>query len=199
MKWFLLILVSIMSSYSDTLFATSSAVLGDNDTRATVKQICYEEAKRLLVEKVGSFISSKTTIDNYKLTADRIQSFSAGSIKIVDQDFVFSFVSGTLQVTVYLKGYVNPFSVERELRKEMERDSINNAPIKEPSPTVVNNYYTVYQPQNYQSTISNDYTEDKSRDLRIIEWEKDFYEQKIRSDGRPAQDNGFELRNGKMQ
>ena len=146
MKWILFMIVPFMFSYADTLSATYSAVLGNNDTRASVRQTCYDEATRLLVEKVGSFISSRTTIENCKMTVDKIQAFSAGLIKVVDRKDDVSFVNGTLSFTVYLRAYVDPRSVERELKKEMERDSIINAPVKEHTSTVVNNYYTVVRP-----------------------------------------------------
>jgi hypothetical protein len=79
----LLLFVSIVYAETETFRATYKYVIGDNDTKNDAKTLCFMGAKRRLLEQVGTFITSKTQVSDFKLTKDEITSYSAAFLKIV--------------------------------------------------------------------------------------------------------------------
>jgi hypothetical protein len=85
-----------------TVTATHTYVMGDNDSRNDARQLCFLEAKRKVLEKAGSFIQTSTEVKNFQLTKDQISSYSAAvlSVEIIKEDFGFSNGHNTLSLTV---------------------------------------------------------------------------------------------------
>lgn len=85
-----------------TITATHTYVMGDNDSRNDARQLCFLEAKRKVLEKAGSYIQSQTEATNFQLTKDQISSYSAAvlSVEIVKEDFAFSNGHNNLTLTV---------------------------------------------------------------------------------------------------
>ena len=71
-----------------TITASHTYVMGDNDSRNDARQLCFLEAKRKVLEKAGSFIQSHSVVDNFNLTKDQITSYSAAvlSVETVKED-----------------------------------------------------------------------------------------------------------------
>lgn len=53
-----------------TIYEESEYVMGDNDTKNDVRRLCLIEAKRKVLERVGTFVESNTNVLNYNLTKD---------------------------------------------------------------------------------------------------------------------------------
>jgi tetratricopeptide (TPR) repeat protein len=51
------------------------------DSKLTCRTISLLQVKRLLLEKLGTYIETKTEVANYQITKDEIAAFSAGIIK----------------------------------------------------------------------------------------------------------------------
>lgn len=62
---------------------TGKAVLGNGITLEQAEQIALIMAKRNALEKLGSFIISKTDVKNYQLAKDEVTAISAGIVKLV--------------------------------------------------------------------------------------------------------------------
>lgn len=53
----------------------------DADSKLTCRTISLLQAKRLLIEKLGTYLQTNTEVMNYQLTKDEITSFSGGIVK----------------------------------------------------------------------------------------------------------------------
>lgn len=69
-------------AYAAIMYSECEYVMGDNDTKADAKQLCLLEAKRKLLDEVGTHVESKTEVLNYNLTKDEIRAYTAGIIRI---------------------------------------------------------------------------------------------------------------------
>lgn len=56
---------------------------GTNLTLEQIKQIALADAKRMALEQAGTFIRSKTEVNNFELTKDQIQAFAQGLVKVL--------------------------------------------------------------------------------------------------------------------
>lgn len=121
-------------SYSkkDVVCASYKYIMGDNDTKNDAKWLCFMGAKRRLLEKIGTFIISKSVIENFKLTKDEIISYSAAFINVEVKDEKIAVVGETSEITITLKANVDIDEVRRNidavvndksLQKEVEQQN----------------------------------------------------------------------------
>ena len=85
-----------------TITATRTYILGDNDSRNDARQLCFIQAKQEVLEKAESFIQSQSVVNNFALTKDQMTSYSAAvlSVEIVKEDLGLSNGQHTLTLTV---------------------------------------------------------------------------------------------------
>ena len=85
-----------------TITATHTYILGDNDSRNDARQLCFLQAKREVLEQAESVIQSHSVINNFELTKDQMTSYSAAvlSVEIVKEDLGLSNGQNTLTLTV---------------------------------------------------------------------------------------------------
>jgi len=111
-------LQSLSPAYAgvQTITATHTYVMGDNDSRNDARQLCFLEAKRKVLEKAGSFIQASTEVKNFQLTKDQISSYSAAvlSVEITKEDFGFS--DGHNVLTLMVKADVDVASARTTFR-----------------------------------------------------------------------------------
>jgi len=111
------LLQSLSPAYAgvQTITATHTYVMGDNDSRNDARQLCFLEAKRKVLEKAGSFIQASTEVKNFQLTKDQISSYSAAvlSVEITKEDFGFS--DGHNVLTLMVKADVDVADVQKRL------------------------------------------------------------------------------------
>jgi len=103
----ILLLIAITTLFAETIYETHTYTMGDNDSRSEARQICFLEAKRKLIEKIGVYIESNTTVKNYQLEEDEIKSFSAALMKVETVNENWSQVAGTFQVELKIKAEVD--------------------------------------------------------------------------------------------
>jgi hypothetical protein len=51
---------------TEVVYASYKYVMGDNDTKNDAKRLCFLEAKRRCLEKVGSYVESLSEVQDYK-------------------------------------------------------------------------------------------------------------------------------------
>ena len=75
-----------------TVTATHTYILGDNDSRNDARQLCFLQAKREVLEQAERFIQSQSVVTNFELTKDQIAPYSTAvlSVEIVKEDIGFS-------------------------------------------------------------------------------------------------------------
>jgi hypothetical protein len=110
-----LILPVVAVAEVQTLTATHTYVMGDNDSRNDARQLCFLIAKRKVLEMAGSFIQSSTEVKNFDLTRDQITSYSAAvlSVEIVKEDY--GFANGHNSLTLTVKADVDVADVQKRL------------------------------------------------------------------------------------
>jgi len=98
-----------------TITATHTYVMGDNDSRNDARQLCFLVAKRKVLEQAGSFIQSLSVVENMNLTKDQISSYSAAilGVEIVKEQYGVSNGQTTLSLTV--KADVDLADVQKRL------------------------------------------------------------------------------------
>lgn len=115
----LLIFVSSVESAEKTkITGEYSYTYGDNESIMEAKNICYSMAVRNAIESYKTFVVATSTVQDYKLIKDLIQTISSGYVE--DLKTVEQTVNGW---TVYTKveGYIVPAVIDNVLKREVER------------------------------------------------------------------------------
>lgn len=98
-RYLVFVIIITIVCYAGNLFAAIKTieesceyVMGDNDTKLDAKRLCLIEGKRKILEKVGTYIESDTTVRNFSLTQDEIKTYATGLIKtvIVSEQMTFN-------------------------------------------------------------------------------------------------------------
>lgn len=132
-KWIMLISLmalflfpTISTAQTINVTATGEYIMGDNDTFTEGKKLALQDAKRLALEKVGTYIESATEVKNGAVSSDEVKQYTAGIIKIevVDEKRAILDSKATV-VKVTVSAVVNPDDVVRQVmslqkRKEVE-------------------------------------------------------------------------------
>lgn len=98
-----------------TITATHTYIVGDNDSRNDARQICFLEAKRKVLEKAGGFIQSSSEMQNFQLSKDQISSYSAAVLSVEITKEEFGFYNGHNALTLTVKADVDVADVHRRL------------------------------------------------------------------------------------
>ena len=86
-----------------TITATRTYMMGDNDSRNDARQLCFLQAKHKVLEQADSFIQSHSSVVNtFELTKDQMTSYLAAvlSVEILKEDVGVSNSQHTLTLTV---------------------------------------------------------------------------------------------------
>ena len=121
---FIIIFLSFYSSASpasESVFASYKYTIGDNDTKNDAKRICFLEAKRLAIEKAGTYIESATEIKNFSLTRDEIKTFAGAIVKVEIASEEIKFVGENQIIFMTVKADVDIGSF-RERVKQIKSD-----------------------------------------------------------------------------
>jgi hypothetical protein len=128
---FLVLFPAFADAKTDTLYASITYTLGDNDSRNDAKRMAFMEAKRKLIEKAGVYIESETTLTNLQLDKDQIRSFSAAVLKIEVEQEEFQVTHGSQILYMTVKALVDTDDVERALGKIKEDKSLQKRIVKQ--------------------------------------------------------------------
>jgi tetratricopeptide (TPR) repeat protein len=84
---FLFISSSISLAATKTFVKDYAYQAGEADSKLSCRSISLEQVKRLLLEELGVFLMSETTVQNFQMTKDQIITLSAGivSTEIIDE------------------------------------------------------------------------------------------------------------------
>ena len=72
--------------------AEGKYVMGDLDSKKDARMLALMEAKRIALEKAGTYVESSTEVKNFSLTRDQINTLAAGvmSVDILKEDWTMS-------------------------------------------------------------------------------------------------------------
>lgn len=128
---FIVIILCVSSTAypaSESVFASYKYTMGDNDTKNDAKRICFLEAKRLAIEKAGTYIESSTEVKNFQLTRDEIKTFAGAIVKVDiaseeikfvgENQVIFMTVKADVDITSF-RERVKQIKSDRELEKKV--------------------------------------------------------------------------------
>ncbi len=111
---------------TDTIFATYTYMMGDNDTKSDARQLCFLYAKRQCLEKAGTFVQSELKVRKTEgigsagasyseLTQQDISTFTGAFVKvdIVSEQFAYS--GESMALTIKVKAIVNVDSIQDQI------------------------------------------------------------------------------------
>lgn len=95
------------------------------DSKLTCRAISLLQAKRLLLEKIGTYLESHSVVKNFELTKDEIISLSAGIVKteIIDEKWDGKTYSLTAKIEADPDGVVKAID---EFRNSQKKEGKNN-------------------------------------------------------------------------
>src|SRR3989304_218358 len=90
----LTVLFGIVSPAAEPTVVTAEGkyVMGDLDSKKDARMLALMEAKRIALEKAGTYVESSTEVKNFSLTKDQINALAAGimSVDILKEDWKMS-------------------------------------------------------------------------------------------------------------
>jgi hypothetical protein len=111
---------SLFAESKETIYASYKYTLGDSDTKSDAKKIAFIEAKRLCIEKAGSYIESNTEVLNFRLSKDEIRTYTGGILKVEIISENFKAVGETLTLFIEVKAEVDLKEVKESLKRVKE-------------------------------------------------------------------------------
>ncbi len=82
---FFVVTASVAIAEIRTITATGEYRMGDNDTRTLAKQQALQDAKRLALERAGTYLESVTEVKQFQLSRDEVRLFTAGIVEVTEQ------------------------------------------------------------------------------------------------------------------
>ncbi|MBU1002102.1 MAG: hypothetical protein KKE73_06230 [Proteobacteria bacterium] len=100
---------------SKTIESEYTYVLGESDTRAQARRVCFLEAKRQAVEQAGTFVESVTEVADLMLSRDEIRTFASALVEaeLISEEFFVS--GGTFGVKCRVRVTVDTQTLGRRL------------------------------------------------------------------------------------
>jgi hypothetical protein len=120
----LFIIPCISHAETKTIFADHKFVMGDNDSRNDARRMCFIEAKRKVLEKAGTYIESHTQVENYKLTKDEINSYSAALLEVETVKEEWKLVGENMAVFMTVKAEVDNSYIEKKISEIGKDESL---------------------------------------------------------------------------
>lgn len=111
---------SLFAQPKQTISASYKYTLGDSDTKSDAKKIAFIEAKRLCLEKAGSYIESNTEVLNFRLSKDEIRTYTGGILKVEIISEEFRAVGENLTLFIDVKAEVDLKEVQENLKRFKE-------------------------------------------------------------------------------
>lgn len=111
------LVVDLKNSFAEikTIEESCEYVMGDNDAKIDAKRLCLFEAKRKVLERVGTYVESSTNVLNFNLTKDEIKAYTAGLIKTEIVSDQISFNGQNTVIRMKIKADVDTSALESKM------------------------------------------------------------------------------------
>lgn len=121
-----ILMPSLLAAETVTVAATGEYIMGDNDTFTEGKRLALQDAKRLVLEKTGTYIEGVTEVKNGAISSDVIKQYTAGIVKIEVLDEQRQLLaSKATAIKVNVRATIDPQAIVKQVmalqnRKELE-------------------------------------------------------------------------------
>lgn len=127
--FFLIIIAFLMpcfvSAETTTITATGEYIMGDNDTFIEAKKLALQDAKRIALEKIGTYIESTTIVKDKSVSSDEIKQYTAGIVKIDEISEERKLINNvTSVIRVNVRASVDPETLLSQVRQLQKRGDI---------------------------------------------------------------------------
>jgi len=124
----IILLPNNLFAASNTVTAVGEYVMGDNDTYSEAKKLALQDAKRILLEKVGTYIESKTETKDGIVKIDEIKQYTAGIVKIEEVGDEKSILANKATIVkVNVKAIVDSDAIIKQVISFRNRDDIEKS------------------------------------------------------------------------
>ena len=147
------ILPTPSGAQTDVVYASYKYVMGDNDTKNDAKHLCFLEAKRRCLEKVGTYVESLTEVKNYNLTKDEIRSYTSAIVQVEVVSEEIAFEGESIVIYTRVKAEIEADHTRKELQR-ISQDKALQARIKEQQNQIETLEQKITRLQNELSTAS---------------------------------------------
>ena len=108
---------------TSTIVSDGKYVMGDLDTKKDAKIQALIEAKRMAMEKAGTYLQSITEVKNLQLSKDQIQAVAAGimSVEVLNEDWKMS--GENMVLTIRIRAIVDTSNLKDRIAKMQEGDN----------------------------------------------------------------------------
>lgn len=158
-----LLFATALQAAPQTMTATGEYIMGDNDTFIEAKKLALQEAKRMILEKAGTYIESTTQVKDFVVKSEEIKLYTAGIIKIEEAKEERGLIenkASVLKVTV--RAVVDPDVVVKQIVAMR-----NKRDIEEKSKKIASeNSKLRKEIEQLNQQLRNSVNESKFRDLR---------------------------------
>ncbi len=93
----LLVAPSPVTAEIRSIMATGEFRMGDNDSRTDAKRLALLDAKRIALEKTGTYLESVTEVRDFKVSREELRAYTAGIVEVKEQQ-VTSVMEGQQQI-----------------------------------------------------------------------------------------------------
>lgn len=108
-----------------TIEATGEYIMGDNDTVIEAKRLALQDAKRLALERVGTYVESTTEVKDNAVTRDEIRQYTAGIVKVREiQEERKLLENKAAQIRVHVSATVDPAVLVKQLLALRDRKDV---------------------------------------------------------------------------
>lgn len=120
---FCLCMLPMFSAAEDMTEVTTEHVyvMGDNDSRSQGRRICLMEAKRKLVEQLGTHVEVLTDMSDFKLSSDEVHTFAAATMRVDVVEEAYFMQGESFAIRMKVKALVNKEKIRRELADAVKR------------------------------------------------------------------------------
>ena len=127
-RLFILFLFSVLPAVfafaeTSSIISEGKYVMGDLDTKKDAKSQALIEAKRLAMEKAGTYLESSSEVKNFQLTKDQIKTIAAGimSVEVLNEDWKMA--GESMVLTIKIRAIVDTSNLKDRISKMRESDN----------------------------------------------------------------------------
>lgn len=114
---------AIVFAGTSIIISEGKYVMGDLDTKKDAKTQALIEAKRMAMEKAGTYLESFTEVKDFKLSKDQVKTIAAGimSVEVLNEDWKMS--GENMVLIIKIRATVDTSNLKNRIAKMQEGDS----------------------------------------------------------------------------
>ena len=110
-----LFLSSSAAGATKEVITTGKYVMGDLDTKTKAKKFALLDAKKLAMEKAGTYLRSFSEVDGLHLTRDEVLSLAAGTMSVEILEEMWEMQGQNPVITITIKAKIDTSDLDKEI------------------------------------------------------------------------------------